>query len=147
MSSIAVRTWFRNAVVARAPTIPYFDTINRMPDPRTLADLAIWDTIEFSDATEQRLTLGGRAIFKEYGQVSIIVLGLSGRGDDAVLTAAELLRSAFMDVRVQLVVGAETGTLRIDAPDPPNTDSTESGNWFLASVSCPYTLEVTRGIA
>lgn len=143
MSSRAVRQWFRAQIVARAPTLPYHDTVNKTPAQANLPDL--WSTIEFSNAAEQRLTLGASAIFREYGQVTLIVLGLSGRGDDAVVQAAEALRAAFDGVSVQVAVGAEFGTLRIDAPDPPNTDATESGNWFLASVSCPYTFDVTRG--
>lgn len=143
MSSRAVRVWFRAQIVARAPTLPYHDTVNKTPNQRDLP--ALWSTIEFSNAAEQRLTLGGRAIFREIGQVTLIVLGESGRGDDAVVQQAEALRTAFSGVVVPLTAGVETGILRIDAPDPPNTDSTESGNWFLASVSCPYTFDVTRG--
>lgn len=143
MSSRAVRVWFRAQIVARVPTLPYYDTVNSTPNQRNLPTL--WSTIEFSNAAEQRLTLGGRAIFREFGQVTLIVLGESGRGDDLVVQQAEALRTAFTAATAILAVGAESGVLRVDTPDPPNTDSTESGNWFLASVSCPYTFDVTRG--
>lgn len=143
MSSRAVRQWFRAQIPLRVPTVPYRETINSMPDPRNLPDL--WVTVEFANASEQRLTLGDRAIFREFGLVNIVVLGKSGKGDDPALQAAELFRTAFTNVKEVLAVGAGTGDLKIDSPEPPNTDSTESGNWFLASVSCSYTLDVVRG--
>lgn len=143
MSSRAVRQWFRSFVPAAVPSVPYYDTVNRMPDPTALPD--VWVTLEFANASEQRLTLGKRSVFREFGIVNVVVLGLSGKGDDAPMLAAELFRTALQEIAVQLSVGAEVGTLRIDAPEPPNTDATESGNWFLASVSCSYQFDVVRG--
>lgn len=143
MSSRVVRQWFRAQVPLRVPSVPYRETINSSPDPRNLPDL--WVTLEFANASEQRLTLGTRAIFREFGVVNIVVLGKSGKGDDTVLQAAELFRAAFSTVAETLAVGAGTGDFKIDTPEPPNTDQTESGNWFLASVSCSYTLDVVRG--
>lgn len=143
MSSVVIRDWFRAEVLTRLPTIPYKETVNVAPSPKNLPDL--WMTLEFQPSSEERLTLGTRAMFREYGVVQLIFLGLSGRGDSVVLAAAESGRTVFQQVSVSLTVGSETGVLRIDAPSPPTTDLTESGNWFLASVSCPYTFDVVRG--
>ena len=142
MSSRAVRQWFRSFLPSAVPSVPYVETVNIAPNPQNLPDL--WSTLEFSNASEQRLTIGSQPIFREYGIVNVIVLGLSGRGDDAPLQAAELFRAALLNLSVQLPVGSEFGDLRIDAAEPPNTDATESGNWFLASVSCSYTFDVVR---
>lgn len=143
MSSRPVRQWFRTTLAAVPGGVPFKETVNSMPNPKGLPDL--WATVEFQNSSEQRMTLGGRALFREYGTVNIVILGLSGKGDEDVLDAAELYRSAFSNISVEIPAGAEVGTLRIDAPEPPNTDATESGNWFLASVSCPYTFDVVRG--
>lgn len=143
MSSRAVRQWFRTEILTRVSDVEYKDTVNVVPSAKNLPDL--WCTLEFSFASEERLSLGTRALFREYGTVQIIFLGLSGKGDDGVVSAAEEARAAFTGVSEELTVGAETGMLRIDAPEPPATDSTESGNWFLASVSCAYTFDVVRG--
>lgn len=143
MSSRAVRQWFRGFAPAAVPSIPYFDTVNSMPDPKNLPD--VWFTLEFANASEQRLTLGSQAIFREFGIVNIVVLGLSGKGDAAPMAAADLFYAAFLNIRQQIPVAATIGDLRIDAAEPPNTDATESGNWFLASVSCSYTCDVVRG--
>jgi len=142
MSSRAVRQWFRTFVPAAVPSVPYLETINSMPNPQNMPDL--WTTLEFANASEERLTIGANPIFREYGMVNIIVLGLSGRGDGDPMDAAELYRAALQGIAVQIPVGAQFGDLRIDAAEPPNTDATESGNWFLASVSCSYTLDVAR---
>lgn len=142
MSSRAIRAWFRTFLPATVPGIPYIETVNIAPNPKNLPD--VWATLEFSNASEQRLTLGTTAIFREYGMVNVVVLGLSGRGDDGVIEAAEAYRAALQNVSEQVAVGSEFGTLRIDAAEPPNTDATESGNWFLASVSCSYTFDVVR---
>ncbi len=142
MSSRAVRQWFRAFLPATVPTIPYVETVNTAPNPKNLPD--VWSTLEFPNASEQRLTIGVQALFREYGMVNVIVLGLSGRGDDAAIEAAEEIRAALQGIAVQVPVGAQFGTLRIDAAEPPNTDATESGNWFLASVSCSYTFDVVR---
>lgn len=142
MSSRAVRQWFRAFLPATVPTVPYVETVNNAPNPKSLPDL--WATLEFPNASEQRLTIGTTALFREYGMVNVIVLGLSGRGDDGVMEAAEAYRAALQNVSEQVAVGIQFGTLRIDAAEPPNTDATESGNWFLASVSCSYTFDVVR---
>jgi hypothetical protein len=142
MSSRAVRQWFRTFLPTAVPTLPYVETVNSAPNPQNLPDA--WATLEFPNASEQRLTLGTSALFREYGMVNVIVLGLSGRGDDTIMEAAEAVRSALQGIAVQVAVGDQFGTLRIDAAEPPNTDATESGNWFLASVSCSYTFDVVR---
>ena len=143
MSSRPVRQWFRSTLAAVPGGVPFKETVNSTPNPKNLPDL--WVTVEFQNSSEQRMTLGSRALFREYGTVNIVILGLSGRGDEDVLAEAERYRSAFSNISTQLTAGVEEGTLRIDAPEPPNTDATESGNWFLASVSCPYTFDVVRG--
>lgn len=146
MSSVAVRDWFRARVVTPGITgCPYHDTVNKVPDKRILSDLPIWCTLEFQNPVESRLTIGPSATFLENGQVNVIVLGKSGKGDRPVLEKAELFRQLFQMVHVQIPnVPSGIGYLHIDAPEPPSTDATESGDWFLASVSCAYTFEVTR---
>lgn len=144
MSSSAIRNWFRTQVIARVPSVPFIETVNVVPPNKNLPNL--WSTLEFSSSTETRVSIGSRACFRETGEVVIIVLGLSGRGDTAVISAAELFRSAFFNVRESLALGGgEFGSLVLDAAEPPNTDSTENGNWFLASISCAYTFDTVRG--
>lgn len=130
-------------MVLAVPGIPYLETVNQTPNQKNLPDL--WATLEFSNVSEQRLTLGPNAIFREIGQVNIAVLGLSGRGDSTVVSAAELYRAAFSSISERVVIGSGFGDMRIDAAEPPTTDPTESGNWFLGSVSCAYTFDVVRG--
>lgn len=142
MSSRAVRQWFRTRIPAIDATVPYIDTINSAPNPKNLPDL--WVTLEFTTPSEQRLTIGPNAVFREFGVVNVIVLGLSGRGDDAVVAAAEVFKTGLEFTGTLITVGATTGAFRIDAVDPPSTDTSESGNWFLCSVSCAYTLDVVR---
>lgn len=146
MASVAVRNWFRSKVTSPGISgCPYHDTVNRVPDKRTLSDLPIWCTLEFQNPIESRLTLGPQATFVENGQVNVIVLGKSGKGDAPVLAKAELFRQMFQSIHEQVMDGPVVlGYMHIDAPEPPSTDATESGDWFLASVSCAYTFEVTR---
>lgn len=142
MSSLAIRNWFRTELVSRVPTVPYKDTVNKDPNPKNLPD--VWMTLEFATSSERRISLGNPACWREFGEVQIIVLGKSGLGDTAVLTAAEAVRAAFQNVREQISLpGGGNGSLVFDA-DTPNTDATENGNWFLASVSCSYTLDTVR---
>jgi len=141
MSSIVVRNWFRSQIVTRVPSYPYFDTINKTPNHENLPDL--WLTMEFANSSEQRISLGSPACWREFGEVTIIVLGKSGKGDVPVLTAAEVVKTAFENVHLMIPVGAGQGKLVFDA-DVPNTDATENGNWFLASVSCSYTFDTYR---
>lgn len=144
MSSKVVRTWFREQIPLRVPSIPFFETINKEPPTQNLPSL--WFTVEFTNPQEQRISLGERACWRETGQVGFVVLGRSGKGDDAVLDAAELIREAFRNSRPVLTVApGEPGYLVIDGVEPPDTDVSESGNWFLASLSCPYTFDFVRG--
>jgi hypothetical protein len=128
-------------------TVPYLDTVNSIPNNKNLPDL--WCTLEFSNATEDRISLGSPACYRELGEVTIVFVGRSGRQDDAVIDAAEIARKEFFHVnkRVQLVGTdpPEYGDLTLDAAGPPNTDATENGNWFLGSVSCPYVFDTVRG--
>lgn len=142
MSSPVVREWFRTFLQAEVPSVPYIETTNVAPNPKNLPDT--WMTLEFTSPSEQRLTIGANPVFREYGVVNVIVLGLSGRGDSAVLAAAELYRGVLQTLALQLPVGSGFGELRIDSAEPPSTDATESGNWFLASVSCSYTFDTVR---
>lgn len=145
VASKAVRDWFRSQVSSPGVSgCPFHDTVNRVPDKRTLSDLPVWCTLEFQNPIESRVTLGPEATFVENGQVNVIILGKSGKGDGPVLEKAELFRQMFQVVHVQVPNGPGVGYLHIDAPEPPSTDATESGDWFLASVSCAYTFEVTR---
>jgi hypothetical protein len=123
-------------------TIPYIDTVNSTPSPKNLPDL--WVTLEFNVPSEERLSIGPNALFREFGVVNVVVLGLSGRGDDAVVQAAEVFKAGFQFRNATLSVGAESGVLRIDTVDPPSTELSESGNWFLCSVTCAYTLDVVH---
>ncbi len=146
MSSSVVRAWFRSRVDDTPGVVgcPFFDTLNKIPSKKDLSDVDVWCTLEFAGATEERITLGEPATFLENGQVNILVLGKSGRGDAVVLEYAEKLRDLFVRVHTGIPNGSGTGYVHIDAADPPNTDATESGDWFLASVSCAYTFEFTR---
>jgi len=140
MSSKAIRDWFRSELVTRVPTVPYFDTVNTIPENKNLPDL--WCTLEFNGATEQRISLGSRACFREFGEVQIIFVGRSGRKDDAVIDAAEQVRQQFFGINAHF----SDGDLTLDAAGPPNTDATENGNWFLGSVSCAYVFDTIRGV-
>jgi len=144
MAHPAVRNWFRSQLVTRVPSIPYIDTINKAPNPENLPD--IWVTMEFANSSEQRVSLGSPACWREFGEATFIVLGKSGKTDVPVLTAALTIRTAFLEVREMIAVAGVVngqGKLVFDA-DTPNTDSTENGNWFLASVACSYTLDTYR---
>ncbi len=142
MSSRAVRQWFRAQMPLVAPDVPFIDTVNTMPNPKNLPDL--WATLEFNVPSEERLTIGSNPLSREYGVVNVVVLGLSGRGDDAVVQAAEVFKNGFAFKNEMLPVGATFGALRIDNVDPPSTELSETGNWFLCSVSCAYMLDVVH---
>ena len=120
--------------------VPYHDTINTMPEPKVLTALVSWCTLEFMAPTEQRLTLGAPGLFRESGQVHVLVLTKSGKGDEAAVEASEAFRALFTGINLD----TGGGRLTIDAPEPPSTEPTESGNWFLASVICSYTYDVVR---
>jgi|SRR6185369_710543 len=147
MSSKAVRDWFRAELQARVDDVPYYDTVNTIEKQKGLPEL--WLTIEFHDATENRTSLGTRACFREFGNVVIIAVGKSGVGDGPVVDLAERVRNAFFGIHVSVPygTGSDVGFLMLDAADPPNTESTENGNWFLGSVSCSYTFDTVRGTA
>jgi hypothetical protein len=139
--SPTVRKWFRDELGVRLPEYSYFDTINSTPDRKELPPL--WLTLEFSGASDQRISLGSPSCWREYGEVQIVVLGKSGKSDEDVLIAAEAVRMAFFDVAESVPLTVGTGHLKFSA-DVPNTDTTENGNWFFASVSCAYTFDTVK---
>lgn len=148
MSTSALRDWFRNELQALVPEAPYKETLNVFPDLRTPEKATLWLTLEFENAVSVRSSLGRvQALFRETGQVNIIVLGLSGKGDGPVVQVAEQVRNHFRELRGSLVIpGTHAAYYELGELSPPDTAPTEDGNWFMCAVSCPYKLDLYRDV-
>ena len=95
MSSELIRDAARAMVVDGLwpVTLPFHETINEEPDKPTLPDL--WCTVHFESHNDDRASIGGPgvALKRERGVVRVLVLGLTGNGDGAAITAADLARA------------------------------------------------------
>lgn len=148
MTNPVLRGWFREQVDGLIPEAPYKETLNAIPALKTDPKTTLWTTIEFENAVSTRQSLGTKQVlFREVGQVNIVVLGLSGKGDSIVTGVATRIADHFREYRGQLTI---TGTIaayyEIGEPSPPDTAPTEDGNWFMCVVSCPYKLDVYRDV-
>jgi hypothetical protein len=135
MSSEAVRASMRAAVAAKAPSVPYFDSVNR--SERTLNDTQplpdVWLTLEFDMERRGPVTMGSRPWVEEAGTATVVVLGKSGRGDADVASAASDLSRAFDGWRDPVI------DLWIETAGAPQPQPLEGmGEWWALAVPLRY---------
>ena len=145
MSSLVVKQWSERLVKAMVPSAPYQPTIGVLLEQKNLPE--IWSTLEHADASNQRLTVGTSALWREFGNFTVILAGKAGFGPEPL----EKLGQAFSDhampwqERLRDPISGRWGTLRIDNVSPPNSEPYEDGNWLMCSVVCVYTYDSVRG--
>lgn len=145
MSSSAIRNWSADLVRQVLPEAPFQKTISTLEQQKNLPE--IWSTIEYTDAGSQRLTIGKRAIWREFGSFSVIILCKSGYGEEQITLLGEKFFNFATDVQQNIVEATTgiTGRLRIENVSPPNADPYEDGNWASCSVVCVYAYDSVRG--
>lgn len=148
MSSMVFREWFRGQLTGLLPDAPFKETLNSIPELTSPTKVTLWVTAEFENAGSNRASLGEKqVIFRETGQVNVLVIGLSGKGDGPVGNAGEQVRNHFRELRGSLSVpGALAAYYELGEPSPPDTAPNEDGNWFICAVSCPYKFDVYRDV-
>lgn len=139
--------WFVQNIPALTP-VEFQETQGKLLSQKSLPEL--WCTVEWENGSRQRLTVGKRAIWREYGTATAVFVGKAGYGPAAVLAAAQQFADA-VDVH-EVIAGIElteandiTGTMRIENVGTPNPEPYEDGNWLVCSVSCVYTYDSVRG--
>lgn len=130
MSSKVVRDAFEAAWLVELPAIPLHDTINEEPDRETLPDN--WATVDYIPSSDQRVSLGEQACWRETGTILVVVYALPGLGDTAAITMADQVRAAFRDWQDSTI------DMEIDQADPPEGGAASDGRWFAAAVSLTY---------
>jgi hypothetical protein len=108
----------------------------------------VWSTLEIADAANQRLTIGSRAIWREFGSFSFVLVGKSGFGTDALLLLGQRVTDKLQDMQRRLQEqNGINGMMRLDSVGVPNTEDFEDGNWLMCTVACVYTYDSVRGAA
>jgi len=140
----SVHTHFKVVVPDRSG-VPYQDTQGALRTQKGLPE--VWCTLEYDNASVQRLTVGMPALYREYGTATAVFLAKAGHGPDELLR----LGQAFADLMLanyQTTITEENGivgTLRIENVSSPNPEPFEDGNWLVCSVACTYTYDSVRG--
>jgi hypothetical protein len=88
MANLYVRRLVKSWLTAGA--VPFFDTVSREQNPND----DIWCTVDWGAPYRTKESYCDK--FTEDGTISIVFFGLSGIGDDALLTAAEAAMVALM---------------------------------------------------
>ena len=146
MANPAITRFARTLIATVVPEAPFQPTIGVLFQSKDLPE--VWSTLEFSDAANQRLTIGTRAIWREFGSFSIVLLGKSGFGTDALLMLGQRVTDKLQDMQERLLeYNGISGTLRLDSVGVPNTEDYEDGNWLITTVACVYTYDSVRGAA
>jgi hypothetical protein len=138
MSNAAIRAAAR-AMVADVswPAIPFHETESTEPDPAAIDSLALWCSLQFELFDTEPLCVGPRPKdFRETGQVSVVVLAISGRGDAAAVAAAESARDA-----VNAWDGWPAGFHSEAVSAPKNFGFDADGNWLRFDVEIPYSYD------
>jgi len=143
-----VYDWFRARVDPGFEGAPFYATQGEMLEQKGLPN--IWYTMETTNPTMDRLTIGDPALYREAGVVVIVFMVKAGRGPREALVAAQhfsdYMRNTFKKVELTEDNGI-TGTLQFPLIGAPDPDPFENGNWLLCSVSCTYTYDSVRGVA
>lgn len=144
MSSPVVRNWCEQTAITLLPEAPFQKTIGMLWQERNLPE--VWSTMEYANASVQRMTIGKRAIWNETGSFTFNVLGKSGFGENAMLEMLQRYCDLAIDLRVELMEqSGQLGTLQIENVGTPNCEPYEAGNWLIATVVSVYTYVSVRG--
>jgi len=125
--SAHVRDVFRAALTAASP-VPYYETIGVPLDLNTAADL--WVTLEFPQATSERIAVGLPSCLRDTGVVIVHSVGKSGQGENAVMNLIETLRPAFSVAYLQDV--------RLTGTQPAFLFPADDGEWLDAVFQVGY---------
>lgn len=146
MANPAVARFAKLLITQVVPEAPFQPTIAVLYQQKNLPE--VWSTLEFSDAANQRLTIGHRAIWREFGSFSIVLVGKAGFGTEALLTLGQRVTDVLQDKQERLVEYNDiSGMMRLDSVGVPNTEDYEDGNWLITTIACVYTYDSVRGAA
>lgn len=139
-----VHTHFK-ARVPDVSGVPFQETQGILRTQKGLPE--VWCTLEYDDASTQRLTLGQVALWREYGTATVVFLAKAGHGPDELLRIGQAFADAMRaDYQNRLTEeNGVIGTLRIENVGSPNPEPFEDGNWLVCSVACVYTYDSVRG--
>lgn len=145
-----VYDWFRARVEGGFEDAPFYATQGEMLEQKGLPNL--WLTMETSNPSLDRLTVGNPALYRESGNVVFMFMIKSGLGPREALVAAQhfsdYMRNTFSPQAIELTEdNGIVGNLQIPIVGAPDPDPFENGNWLLSSVSCTYTYDSVRGAA
>ena len=91
MSRKYVRDMAREWIIESSPDIPFYDTINIEENPAE----PYWCTLEFNHEYTDRNTYCNAQ--EEHGVIDVVVSGIPGEGDNAVLAYATAIAQDFMN--------------------------------------------------
>jgi hypothetical protein len=112
VSADAVRDAFRAAVAPLlAPTFTYVESVNLAESTKDLPPN--WYTLDFLPATDNRISLGLPALFREQGRVVVLIFTPHQTQDASAVDAAETVRAAMANWF------DPTGMIRVEAAQPP----------------------------
>jgi hypothetical protein len=132
MSSGPVRASYKAAVAAAFPTVPIVDTVAVRVDADALPD--DWIALDFDAGVQTRTSIGGPgSLWRETGTVYVAAVVLTGAGDAALITRADLVAAVLRNYQDPLI-GLRPVTVEIGAAANEDSD----GRWFWKFVSCGY---------
>jgi hypothetical protein len=113
VSAAAVRAAFRDQVSGLLVPFGYefVESINRAETTKTLPDY--WYTLDFLPASDNRISLGVPALFRETGRVAVAIFNPQQTQDTAGIDAAEIVRAAMANWF------DATGAIRVLTAQPP----------------------------
>lgn len=143
MPALQVYDAVEKMVGVMAPDVPFQQSVSTGINKKNLPD--VWATVEFAESSNQRLSIGNPALWREYGQFVVLFLGRSGYGERGLLAVAQAFERLALDYKCELTDESNVkGNFRIENASPPNTEPFENGNWLACSVSCVYTYDRVR---
>jgi hypothetical protein len=112
MSANAVRDVFRAALstLLVPDGFQYVESVNLAENTRDLPNK--WYTLDFLPSTDNRISLGVPALFREQGRVAVAIFTPQQTEDDDAVTAAEIVRQQMAQFR------DPTGMIRVDSAQP-----------------------------
>lgn len=129
MSSLVVRQ-FTETAIANIGTVPFYRTINEMPDPQD----DIWLTVDYDALGMTKETLCDD--FLEDGSIRLMFMGRVGVGADTLLAAAESFADAFYQTQ------DPTERVTLVSREAPLDFAGENDPWFIVEIAVDYQMRI-----
>lgn len=137
MASQSVIDSFKSVIAAVDPAVPIVEAAAVQNDNSELPDL--FQVLVFTGADSRRTAIGPQPCFRETGNLTVLVYGVSGDGEALIRVHAEALSvvlAPYIDPAIHLFVNS------CSPPENPTLES--NGRWYPLAINITFDRDITK---